>query len=331
MKKQYTKESLTAINQRYCVDHYNISDNDLNMVNAYVKLIEGSRSKSIPKNGDIIKYTNEYGEYFRMGHIEKIIEDKNMASICERSYVPFIRKNENNDGIKCSTSGGTWCNVPLSELVYVGTEYKTFCDWGSCGACKNGTIKFEAQVSVWEYKEKPLEGILYTTETHNRMFINYYNDTKTGYKFHGDYIAWESELELQAWLRTFRGEVANWGKNRIIVWYWKEKQFCVSPDEYEKINGIEDTMAFNGWRRCKRIYDKINRIVNTYFVWYWDDDSIPDFRERANIQNKIREEFYELPYPCQVNEYALKEIQEKLVESIDIMKVFTNEQDNWKK
>lgn len=319
MEGKYTKETLALINQRFCNDHV-IMDSDVKMANAYVELIESSRSQKRPKIGDRIRYTNEYGEYFPKGHIDRV--EGNETYICESPYVPFVWKNRGNNGIQCSTSGGAWCYIPLSDLTYVGAEFKSFCDWGSCGACKDGAIEFDAAVSVWEYKKEPLKGINHTTETHNRMFVNYYEDMDTGYKFHGKGIAWRTELEFQAWLRTVRAEISNWGKDKIIVWYWKEKQFHVSPTEYEKINGIEDTMTCNGCRKCKRIYDENNCIINTYFVWYWEDDSITDFSEKLSIQNKIRDELYTLPYPNKPNQHALEEIREYFVEPIDVMSVF---------
>lgn len=154
------------------------------------------------------------------------------------------------------------------------------------------------------------------------MFVNFYKDTKTGYNFHGQNHAWKSELEFQAWLRTFRAQVVNGYKDQVIVWYWKEKQIHVSPEQYENIDGIEDTTLCNGCRKCKRIYDERNCIVNTYFVWYWEDDSISNFYERLEIQNKIREERYSLPFTHKENEHALKEIKEGLIKEIDITKFF---------
>ena len=42
--------------------------------NEYVELIENSRSKLESKIGDMIQYTNEYGEYFEGAHIDEIYE-----------------------------------------------------------------------------------------------------------------------------------------------------------------------------------------------------------------------------------------------------------------
>ena len=71
---KYTKETLTEINQRFCGSHYSgIMDSDLSMANNYVRIIEFSRSKKEPKVGDIVEYTNEYGDYYMNAHIENIL------------------------------------------------------------------------------------------------------------------------------------------------------------------------------------------------------------------------------------------------------------------
>ena len=92
----YTLESLKEINNRFCGSH-EMTKYDVEKVNEYVKLIENSRSKLESKIGDMIQYTNEYGEYFEKAHIDEIYEDGELY-ICERPYVPFVGVNENNNG-----------------------------------------------------------------------------------------------------------------------------------------------------------------------------------------------------------------------------------------
>ena len=323
---KYTKESLKKINQRYCSNHYyyGITDRDLAMVNDYVELIERTRSETEPRIGDIIQYTNEYGDYYMSAHIDKVYEDGRVY-ICEQPYVPFIGKDENNDGICCSTSGGAWCNLPKDKLTYIGKREKCFCDWGSCGPCANGSIEFAAEVSVWEYTASgnkfisDINGKPYTTKEFNRMHVYYSPNKKdSNYNFFGDGHAWETDLEFQAWLRTFRAELFDWGNNHVVVWFWKEEKHHVSPKEYESIEGIEDTLMCNGTRKCKRVYDEENHTVHTYFVWYWDEDDGLSFTERATKQNKIRDELYMLDWKVKPNEYATREIISGKVEPISL-------------
>lgn len=324
---KYTAETLKEINARFLGTHYRLSDSDVEMANNYVRLIESTRSNTTPKPGDRIRYTNKHGDYYRNAHIEKIYEEDGDVNICESPYVPFIWKSKDGDGIRCITSGGAWTNIPINKLKYVGQEEKTFCDWGSCGACADGAVEFKANVSVWEYKEP--QKYPYTTETHERMYVTYDPSKRRGesrYTFFGTKNgtsgnAWIDEFDFQAWLETFRGKVfkGNWD-NQLVVWYWKEIKHSVSPKEFESINAPEDTLM-NNCRilRCKRIYDEKNYTVHTYWVWYWDDPT-KDWREAAMEQNKIREKYYECPWGItKENELARRKIMTGIVTPIDVI------------
>lgn len=315
---KYTKETLTAINDRFCNAHYpGITDSDLAMANDYVRLIESTRSNKTPKAGDRIRYTNKYGDYYECAHIEYVRDG--VVNICERPYVPFIGEDVNGDGIYCSTSGGAWTNILVDKLTYVGTEEKTFCDWGHDHACADGAVEFKANVSVWEYNENEQP---YSTKTHNKMYV-YYRDKadEYGYKFTGESIAWRNELEFQAWLETVKGEVfKGYNHNQILVWYWKQKEVHVSPEEYDALELSEDSMMMNGLRRCKRKYDEDNHTVTTYFVWYWKDDSM-EFYERLSHQNQVRKA-YEITRTGVENELARRNIETGVVKPIDVMSYF---------
>lgn len=310
---KYTIETLTEINQRFCNAHYKITDSDLKMANDYVFLIEKTRSKTEPKVGDRIRYTNEYGDYYKLAHIELVRDG--IVNICESPYVPFICKDTLKDGILCSTSGGAWDNIPIDKLIYVGTEEKTFCDWGHCHACADGAIEFKAEVSVWEYDchETP-----HTTKTHNRMFISYSKEPKYfGYKFIGDGNAWKDELEFQSWLETVHGEVSKGYHNQLIVWYAKQKEVHCSPNEYESLELPEDSFLMNGSkRRCKRSYNEKNNTLTTYFVWYWDDDSMY-FYDKWSKQSEIIE-LYKSDVGYE-NIIARRKILTGVVKPIDVM------------
>ena len=154
------------------------------------------------------------------------------------------------------------------------------------------------------------------------MKINYcadeYGEAKDGsnYIYFGENHAWKNDLELQAWLRTFRAEVFDWGDNGMFVWHWREKKYSVSPKEFESLDLPEDTLMNNGRvLRCKRKYDEENHIVHTYWVWYWDDPN-KDWREAAMEQNEIRKKFYEIG--GSVNQYAINEIKSGKVKPINL-------------
>ena len=262
----YTIETLKQINAGYECDH-KISKSDVEMANNYVKLIENSRSDIVPRVGDRVRYTNEYGEYYGGTHIEQV--DDNEVYICERPYVPFIWKN--NNGIGCQTSGGAWGYIPLGQLKYIGKELKTFCDWGYCGACANGAVEFQAEVSVWEYTNPNNRYAPYTTKDYDREFINYVVDEfgkpKNGsnYRYFGDGIAFETEKDYKAWLKTYRGvEIPGVWENQTVVFKYREHNHYITKDEWNSLDYPIDTRMCNGIIFVKVQYDDENHCIHTY-------------------------------------------------------------------
>ena len=86
----YTLETLTEINQRFVGSHFNLMQSDVDMANKHIEVIEKSRSKETPKIGDIVRYTNKYGEYYHSAMIDSI--DGNDVVLCERgsSYISLM-------------------------------------------------------------------------------------------------------------------------------------------------------------------------------------------------------------------------------------------------
>ena len=150
------------------------------------------------------------------------------------------------------------------------------------------------------------------------MHIYYNPNENSRYNFFGNSHAWVTDLEMQAWLRTFRAEVFDFGYNHMVVWYWKEEKHSISPKEFESLDLPEDTLMNNAKvLRCKRKYDEETHTVHTYWVWYWDESG-KDWREAAIEQNKIRDELYTLDWHTPVNLYATKEIMSGKIKPISL-------------
>lgn len=287
---------------------YGILPSDIEKVNKYISVIEGTRDKDKPMPGDKLIFTDSMGFYYENAHIQQEKED--MIEICEQPHTPFVSLHGKN-AVRFSTSGGAWKSIPIKNLKYIGTAQKQFHDFGHCGGAPQGTVYFNATVNVWEYTEE--QHFPFTTKTHNQTSISFVPKRlrKDRYMYFAltDGIAWETALDLQAWVETFRGKLYK-GKleNQIIAWTWKEKQIQVSPDEYEKIEGIEDSMQHNGIIKCKRVYDEENFIVNTYYVWHWKDETIPDLYERIKAQQDFQKKHYSLPWQEGPNRYAKNKI-----------------------
>ena len=312
----YNIETLSKINNRFIGTHYKLYQSDVEIANELITMIENTRSVQTPKPGDIVRYTDEQGSYYQYAHIEDIKE--NTANICENGNT-YIGKSNNNLGFYLSTSGGAWHDIDINKMVYLGTENKPFWTFGHCGACADGGISFYANVNVWEYNINKMN---FSTKTHNKYYISYSDkEIGIGYHFTTDGKAWRTEKELQAWIRTFRGVIyKNW-HNQIIVFTYKEAQKHVSPEEYNNINGIEDVMTYNGKRRCKRVYDDENYIVYTFFVWYWDDPTMGDWRQQAEKQNELRKQ-WEVDWSVPENIFAIEELRTGKIKAIDIMTLF---------
>lgn len=217
---RYTIETLSRINADYILRNHVISQLDVDMVNAYIELIESSRSASEPRPGDIIRYTDPYGEYFPHAHLEYIADGK--ANTCENAYVHICRSDENVLGFRLISSGGSWENLPVSKMKYAGQQEKRFWDFGSVRSCAKG-IDFYATANVWicDLNEYP-----FSTMTHDKYYLYFLNQGRNGDHFflssreNGD-RAWKTEEELQAWIRTYRGTVSCFGEKQAVVWTYR--------------------------------------------------------------------------------------------------------------
>lgn len=308
----YTLEELNAINGRFTNTHGDVNTSDLETVNKYIDLISATRNKEIPQVGDIIAYTNEYGDYFPTAHIEEI--NDNIVHICVYAH-SYVSMDTNEKNIVCNSSGGTWHSIPLDKLSYKGTQERSFWFFGHCGACVDGGIDFYTDVNLWEYNENKEP---YSTKTHDKYYLGYQNIRDCNYKWFlssmegYSYSAWETEKELQAWLRTNRACI-----NNDTVWTYKEVKHHVSPAEFESINAPVDCFLMTGSKRqCKRVYDDSNYTIHLYYVWYYEDDSI-EFYARMEKQNQ-EIKMYTLGYTEPENRVALEELRSGNVKPLDL-------------
>jgi hypothetical protein len=222
-KSEYTIESLVRINESYNHEH-GVSESDVKKTNDWVKHIEASRSSVIPKAGDRIIYTSQHGDYSSEAVIEKV--DKNGLHVCIYPMIPFVSKTEAEDGIHLCVSGGPFTHIPVNSPKYIGKIKAGFKDWGHYGACGNGAVCFNAEVSRWEYGEQePLYGN-FTTRDWCRIYLYKLSDTqrlKSGYLYSGDGIAFRTEAEYQTFLKTTGATVfsGNW-ENQLVLWLSKK-------------------------------------------------------------------------------------------------------------
>jgi hypothetical protein len=272
---RYDIDSLKEINRSYDYEH-GMTRSDVDMANKYVEHIERTRSDTVPKAGDCVRYTTEDGDYYGKAHIE--FNRDGECNICERPSVPFIWY-DGNEGIKCFTSGGAWANIPTDQLVYIGREEKRFTDWGHCGSRGNGAVGFFAEVSVWEYiHPEPLyEG--YTTEKWRKVHVSKVQDEDR--ERHDGYLyltrgALSSECcnnifrtdgEYSQFLRDYKAKVFHENyPNKSVVFCYREQRQRVSREQYDSLCLPVISIYYNGKRPAKIEYDDENKMVKTYFV-----------------------------------------------------------------
>lgn len=244
----YTIESLKSINARYIYHPHQLSQSDVDMANKWVQQIELERDNIVtPMAGDTIQLTDKHGGYYPCALIQRVDEDGD-AEVCENAYTPFLHKR--NDGsVGMSASGGAWRRIQTAKLKHIGKTTRLFCDWGSCGACADGAVAFEAEVNLWEYAdENPLYGN-YTMKDWRRDYISFCEKERDGSPYHyvGNFHAYKTELEYMAWLTTYRGVefVGNW-PNQTVVFFYKKDEHLISKDEWDALNLLTDTRLMNG-------------------------------------------------------------------------------------
>ena len=148
----YTIETLKEVNGAYDHNH-GVSLHDLDLANYYLTVIESRVGKAKPTSGDVIDFTNKYGERYERARIETIDEDG--LSVCMLPFTPFVLVSEDHGEFITNTSGGPWSKVK-GEAQWIGTIPKRFKAWGHNGPCASGAFEFFAEVNVWRYVEPKL-------------------------------------------------------------------------------------------------------------------------------------------------------------------------------
>lgn len=174
-KDKYSIETLRELNVSYDREHW-LTQDDVDMANNYVQLIERTRSEITPQVGDRVVYVTEHGDYYGHALIDHMHRDEERLSVCERPYVPFVWKEDGS--IRLSVSGGAFHRVNPKDMKFLKWTEGAFKDWGSCGACANGSVTFLARVPLWFYAEPNPKYGNYTTETYRKFYLNKRMDTE---------------------------------------------------------------------------------------------------------------------------------------------------------
>ena len=266
---RYSRETLLPMNTLYDHEHC-LTQEDVDAANALVRHIERTRNLLVPQVGDRVRCTTRCGDFYGNALIEAVREGGTL-SICICPYVPFVWRTA--DGIGCAVSGGPFTAVTSRALQPRGSVQGDFCDWGHCGACGNGAVRFCAEVPLWEYREpEPLYGD-FTTEKWRK--ISLYKDTENlhGDLYRGDCISFRTEEEFRRFLSDYEGTVfAALDPKSVIIWCYWDKQTAVSQEKWDALDApVSERRIYNTPQPVKLVKDHGRHTTVCYFVRPEDD------------------------------------------------------------
>lgn len=268
-KDRYSRETLLPMNTLYDHEHC-LTQEDVDAANALVRHIERTRNPLVPQVGDRVRYTTRYGDFYGNALIEAVREGGTL-SICLCPYVPFVWRTA--DGIGCAVSGGPFTVVAPKVLQPAESVQGDFYDWGHCGACGNGAVRFCAEVPLWEYREsEPLYGD-FTTEKWRK--ISLYKDTENlhGDLYWGDCISFRTEEEFRRFLSDYEGTVfAALDPKSVIIWCYWDKQTAVLQEKWDALDApVSKRRIYNAPQPVKLVKDHGRHTTVCYFVRPEDD------------------------------------------------------------
>lgn len=263
-EERYSRETLLPMNTLYDHEHC-LTQEDVDAANALVRHIERTRNPLVPQVGDRVRYTTRYGDFYGNALIEAVRAGGTL-SICLCPYVPFMWATA--DGIGCAVSGGPFTDVKATSLKPFGSAQGDFRDWGHCGSCGNGSVRFCAEVPLWKYGEpEPLYGD-FTTEKWRK--INFYKDTecRSGDLYRGDCISFRTEEEFRRFLSDYEGTVfAAPNPKSVIVWCYRDEQTAVSQQEWDALDApVSKRRIYNTPQPVKLVKNHGRHTTVCYFV-----------------------------------------------------------------
>lgn len=256
----YTLDTLRALNPLYDHEH-GLTQQDVEAVNAMKKYIESTRSADRPHCGDRVRYVSRHGDY--AGSALIAYDRNDMLTVCICPYDPFASRT--NDGVQCCSSGGPFTHVAAAAFRYEGLRRGSFKIWGHDGPCGNGSIRFEAEVAGWSYREPdPLYGD-FTTEAWRRLYV-YRIERPCGsdlYRTNGREIG--DEAAFQTFLHDYKATVfPGRSPRQLVVWCYRPAERPLSQEQWDALDApIVDCRIYNVPQPVKILYDDLRheRIV----------------------------------------------------------------------
>ena len=262
----YTIETLKPLNTVFDENH-RLDQSDADMANAFVKLIESTRGEK-PCPGDIIEYTNEYGNYCENTHIRAFDDKTGHLSVRICPYVPIVYQEDDGKIGWRHTGGGPCDSVDAASLTYIGKREKLFAVFsGHCILPAHSAVYFNAQVNIWEYIAPDQKHPGYSTKDWVKQYISYRENPVEGceYRYYGQNIAFRTAAEYQLWKDTYKAvEFPGGSPNQTILFLYRESDRLISREEWDALDFPLDTRMVNGIIPVKVDYDDDAHMITVY-------------------------------------------------------------------
>lgn len=146
-KIRYDLDSLELANGDF---GYPITEKEVRKVNRMLELMENVRNRQMcPTEGDCVEFVSRSGDYFGKAHIERITGK--YADICLIPETVFCFDDMGKAAY--DTTGSPWTQVNIRNMKPAGTEIRIFRTWGFGKRSNTGSLRFDAPVRKWEYRE----------------------------------------------------------------------------------------------------------------------------------------------------------------------------------
>lgn len=269
----YTLENLKPLNGIFDTEH-KLEQRDVEMVNYFVKLIESTRKEN-PCPGDIIEYTDEYGDYSHNTHIRAVDEETGQLSIRICPHVPIIYRNDNGQEVEFhNTGGGPLTSVHAADLTYIGKREKMFSVFSShCLLPAHSALDFYALVNVWEYITPNQMYPGYSTKNWARQYMAYVEKPQDGseYHYYGNFnegLVFRKAKEVERWKATYKAvEFPGGSPNHSVLFHYRETDKLVSREDWDALDFPLDTRWVNGKNstiHVKVAYDDDAHVITVY-------------------------------------------------------------------
>ena len=281
-----TLEKLKKIKPYITEYHCKVTQDDVDIYNKAVKMMY--RKPRQLAAGDIVQFADSMRVYNHA--IIEDCRDKHSISICENgsAWVSHYGKK------RLSISGGSFHDIDINDLEYVGRSKRAFSEWGHFGACANGAISVSVPVNVWKHKSvdefKP-KGNRITYYQHNFNECRCNPDIKPEWVYaiwYADETAWSFDYHVASFkteeqLKAFADKLGftyTWEEEREDG--YKSGRCSVVIENNSADQSVQDEWKYN----YSKAYDEKASKKAREKARLWLDNCWKDFHQAYSISSE---------------------------------------------